>query len=287
MNQFGRVGSIIVGSPGTIGHEYTGLNFSFSIKKTITPEMNPATVIVTNLSKDTIAGIHERETVCIIKAGYIEAEGAIEIFRGYVSNVSSVKNKTAWETTIELRDGYEELRASTFAKSYAGGASIKNILADIVKSFNLPNNIKQRLLSIADKKLPRGISFNGLSKDALQDIAELAGIEWSIQSGKLKFLEKNKADEQTAFLLSKESGLLGSPTRLSGITISKSKQPGRAEMKQTGWSLTSFLLPTIEPGNKVSVTSAIVSGVFKVINVLHTGELFGQTWATTLEVIDI
>jgi hypothetical protein len=290
MARFGRVGSLVIGKPGSLGSEYTELNFTFDVKKTLTPDMNPGVVTIYNLSNEARAGIHELETVCLVKAGYLEEIGPLELFRGYVASSSSARDGTNMVTTLELRDGYQELREKTFSKSYSVGSDLSVILADVIKSLNLPSNLESRLTTIAGKKLTHGMSYNGLTKAALIDIARVAGLEWSIQSGRLKLLEAGKADTVMATVLSKDTGLIGKPTRLSDVVIDKKKTNlvgEKREKKQLGWQVESLLLPMIEPGNRVQLESEDVRGVFKVVNVYHLGELFGSSWNTKLDVIEL
>lgn len=285
MYLYNRTGEITIGKPGERGVVITGLNFSFDFKKTITSEMNPGTLMIYNLSQSTSQAIHELETVCIVKVGYSEAEGPVELFRGYVSKVSGSRNGPDYITNLELRDGYQELKSSKFAKSYSKNTSLDVVVGDIVKSLGLPKGFEERLVNIARTKLKRGMSFNGLSKDALTDISAVAGIEWSVQSGKLKLLEKGKSDGTQSVYLSKNTGLIRSPERTSDITVGK--DAAGKDKKQVGWKIESLLMPRIEPGNLIRVYSNRIQGDFKVITVQHTGELLGSDITTVLEVVEI
>jgi hypothetical protein len=281
-----RVGSVTIGRPGEAGREYSGLNFSFRVRKTLTPEMNPGTVVLYNLSADTRRSIHELETVCILRAGYSEVDGAVELFRGYVSTVSTSQEGPNITTTLELRDGYQELRAAQFSKSYVKGTSVRTALNDIVESLGLPPDLKSRIDQLGEETLARSWSYNGPAKDALSDVARLIGVDWSVQSGKLKLIKKDEIDRALSWMLSPTTGLIGRPTRISDIETEETKLD-TDNTKLMGWRTTSILLPTVEPGNSVRVQSDELTGDFKVINVEHEGELMGQSFTTTLEVIEL
>lgn len=285
MELFNRVGEITIGKPGADGLIISGLNFSFDVKKTITAEMNPGSLNIYNLARETSASIHELEAVCIVRAGYSEADGLTELYRGYISKVATSRRGPDYVTSLELRDGYQELKEKTFSKSYSSGMSLEKIVTDIVKSLGLPEAIGSRLTELSKKKLKRGISFNGLSKDALDDMAKLAAIEWSVQSGKVKVLAKGEVDLTQAFYISKETGLVRSPERVSEIFVGKDS--AGKDKKQSGWSFDALLLSRLEPGNSVMLESDRVNGTFKVVTVQHTGEIMGSELTTTVEVIEL
>jgi hypothetical protein len=289
MNLYNRVGEIVLGRPGEVGSRYHGLNFKFDVKKTITSEMNPGTLSIYNLSPTTRRSIHELSTVCILKVGYADALGPVEIFRGYVSSVSTPREGPDLVTTLELRDGYQELRAAKFSKSYTAGVSIHTMIKDVVKSLKLPESLSVRLINVANKKFTRGVSFNGASKDVLDDLSRVIGVRWSIQSGRLKMLADDQTDDNEAVVISAATGLIGRPIRLSDVTTEK-KLTGATtstDKRQLGWRVESLVQPTIEPGNKVMLKSDEVVGFFKVVNVNHQGEIMGSDWNTTLEVVDV
>lgn len=291
MYLFDRIGEIIIGKPGTPGRKYSGLNFSFSFKKTITPEMNPGTLKIFNLAASTRGSIHELESVCIVRVGYAEAEGPVEVFRGYVSSASTAREGPNLVTVLELRDGYQELQAAKANVSFSGGISLDKPINDIIKKLGfLPekklNRLKGKVAEVKNKILPRGWSFNGSAKDAMNELCSFAGIEWSIQSGQLKLLAPKEVDS-TIVYISSESGLVGKPTRLSNIATSSTDAKDTKKKKQLGWRIESLLLPTVEPGNAVQVASEEVNGTFKVVTVSHEGELMGPGWNTTLEVVEV
>jgi hypothetical protein len=283
---YDRVGEVTLGRPGMVGQVYAGLNFTFDLRKTLTPEVNPGVLKIYNLASTTRRSIHELETVCVVKVGYAEALGPVEIFRGYVTQSSTPREGPDLVTTLELRDGYQELVAGKFNKSYAKDVNLRTIISDVIGTLKLPLALQNRLTTIASKKLTRGWAFNGKATDALDELAKLAGVAWSVQSGQVKLLAERETDQRLAVVLTPTTGLLGRPTRISDVD-SAATASGVKKKKIIGWRLESLLLPTVEPGNSVSVVSDEVTGVFKVVNVAHDGELMGARWHTTLEVMEI
>jgi hypothetical protein len=281
MYQYNRVAEITLGRPGTVGRVFSGLHVAFNFKKTSTPEVNPGTLKIYNLSPETRRAIHELETVCVVRVGYDEALGPVEIFSGYVVSASSPREGANLVTTLELRDGYQELMAARFNKSYAKNVSLRTIVKDVVASLKLPVAVQSRLEAVADKKLGRGWSFNGASRQALDELSRYAGVTWSVQSGQVKILRAGEVDRQLSMVLSPTTGLLGRPTRLSEET-----KDGDVKKRVLGWRLTTLLSPTIEPGNAVQVDCDEVQGVFKVDAIEHSGELMGRDWTSTIEVVE-
>jgi hypothetical protein len=286
MYLYDRVGAVTLGRPGEIGQTYTGLNFSFNFKKTLSPEANPGALKIYNLAPATRRSLHELETVCIVKVGYSEAQGSVEIFRGYVTQVSTPREGPNLVTTLELRDGYQELVTSRFNKSYGKDVNLRTIIADVIGTLKLPLALQTRLTTIANKKLGRGWAFSGSSRDALDELSKLAGVAWSVQSGQIKLLAQKETDKRLAVVLSPSTGLIGRPTRISDVDPAAA-QGETKKKKIIGWRLESLILPTAEPGNSVQVISDEISGTFKLVNVTHDGELMGARWNTVLEVMEI
>lgn len=104
-------------------------------------------------------------------------------------------------------------------------------------------------------------------------IADL-GLEWTIVDDEIKV---SRHDESTAeaFVLSPESGLIGSPTPDSPAT-----PQGLAFRFLRAKCL---LNPTFKPGAKVFVQSAAHSGFYKCWDVSHTGDTHGQEWYSSLQ----
>jgi len=276
-----RVARVVLGKPGSVGRVFELINMVFNFKKTLTPEVNPGTLKLYNLSPTTRRSIHEFETVCAVQVGYADL-GLTEIFKGYVVSVSSPREGPNLVTTLELRDGYQEVMAARFAKSYDKNVNLKTIVTDVVKSLNLPLSVSTQLTDVADKKFGRGWSFNGTSRDALTELSKFAGVAWSVQSGQVKILKVGQVDRTSAVVLSPITGLLGRPVRLS-----EDDTTGAVKKRKLGWKLMTLLMPMIEPGNSVTVQSDEVVGTFKVLTVEHNGELLGKDWTSTIEVGEI
>jgi hypothetical protein len=285
LNLFNRIAVAEIGNPNTMGLMISGLRMVFTIKKTITSEANTCNLDVYNLNEESRNKIQQLDTVCILKAGYNDKP--VEIFKGYLSEVNHIFEPPNIITKLGIDDGSKVLKQSKVSVSYEGGSSLKQAINDVLKGFQLPEKIKNSLIEVVDKKFINGFSYVGKSKDLMDKLAKVAGIEWSIQNNEIKILKQDKSDKILATKLAYSTGLIQSPERIKEVGKDDStttQNPGTF-----GWKIKSLLQPQIEPGNAIIVESKMIpkDSKFKVITVEHSGDTHGNDWITQLQVIDL
>lgn len=297
---FNRVASLIIGKEGGKGRELAGLRFAFSIEKGSTKSPNKCTVRVWNAAPETRALIEVIGNVLILKAGYSEDIGAVTIFTGNVTRSLTVKEGADSITELEMVDGFLEFRDSKVALSFGRGATTQQVVTEISKQFGLA--VRPFPTDVNQKTYPAGFAFVGRVRDAMDKACENAGLEWSIQNRQIQVIKKGGVFKQKAFVLSPDTGLIGSPDQESktmtekaaakeGITskqlgVSKSTKRDKNGTQQevlqvTGYKVKSLLQPNMEPGGYVQIKSKGVKGeFFRVEQLTHTGDTHGNEWMT-------
>lgn len=299
---FNRVASLVIGQAGKQGVEITELRIAFSVKKGSTKTPNKCTVKVWNASPDTRSLMEVVGNVMILRAGYSQDLGAVVIFTGNVTRSLTMREGADWVTELEMEDGYLEFRDTKVSLSFAPGVTTAQILSDITRKFGLP--VRPIPADIASLQYTNGFAFVGRLRDAMDKCCNYAGAEWSIQNREIQVIKKGGVLRKQAYLISPDTGLIGSPQQESrtmtekaaadaGITASqpgvrrvrsKNKENEVQEMLRVdGFKVRSLLLPIVEPGGYVQLKSAGVPlSFFRVEEVSHEGDTHGSNWQTEL-----
>ncbi len=295
---FNRASSLIVGTEGGRGKELSGLRFAFSIQKGSTKTPNKCTVRVWNAADETRSLIESIGAVLILKAGYEEDVGAITIFSGNVTRSLTVREGPDWITEIEMQDGFLEFRDSKVSLSFGRGATVLQVTNAISRKFGLP--VRPLPVGIAQKQYTAGFAFVGRVRDALDKVCDNGGLEWSIQNREIQIIQKGGVFKQRAYLLSPDTGMIGSPTQEAKTMTEKAaakegitaQQPGvrkttkrdkdgevQEVLRVFGYKVKSLLQPLLEPGGYVQVKSKGIDGeFFRIEELTHSGDTHGNEW---------
>ena len=301
MPLYNRICSLVIGSEGGKGNELTGLRIAFSIEKGSTKTPNKCSCRIWNLSESTRKQVEVIGNVLILKAGYAEDVGAVQIFAGTVIRSLTVREGPDWITELEMQDGFFQFRDAKASLSFAPGATTRQVLSGVASKFGLPI---RKLPEFTDKQYPAGFAFVGRVRDAMDKVCELAGLEWSIQGQEIQVIKKGGVYKKQAILLSSDSGMVGSPEQESqtmtekaaaklgftrnqaGVrTIQELNREGQHEtmLMVNGYKVRSLLQPTIEPGGYVKVKSKSIDGeFFRVETLTHVGDTMGNEWSTEM-----
>jgi hypothetical protein len=278
MPRFNRTASLAIGAPGQEGISITDLAIAFKVLKSDAGAQNKAVIQVRNLSKDKQNAIGTTGTVVILNAGYVDEPDLPRLVCAMdVIDVRSIQTGAVVTTIISAIDGVSNLRSKKLSVSYIGGKSVKQILSELATR----NGITlRRLDTIIDKVYSQGYAARGPIGDILDELAAKVGATWSWQNRELVFTKLGEPQDETIFVLNKEKGLIGSPQRRN--RIGEPRIPGQND----GWLARSLLLPTVEPGNRLALTSDEVKGLFRVKTVSHVGDTHGQDWYSDVEVVE-
>lgn len=270
MLMFNRKWRISFGTQGTDFRRLTGLRVVFDIKKTNDDNPNTAKIDIYNMSQKSRSIIEKPDTIIILEVGYGEAEYSV-LFSGYINRVNHESKDADYITTVECGDGEIALRDVFISKSYSGGTNASSIINDIVKKMSTEGNVVFRKLpDFIDAIYEQGFVANGNSKDVLKDVLKKVNLSMSVQNNEIQITKRAEPTPNTAVLLTKRTGLIGSAKK----------------MKEGKISFISLINPSIVPHRKVKIDSINVLGVFTTISVNHRGDTHGDDWFSTAECID-
>src|SRR5574343_1219053 len=106
MPLYNRTCSLVIGTEGGKGKELSGLRIAFSIEKGSTKTPNKCSCRIWNLASSTRKQVELIGNVLILKAGYAEDVGQVQIFAGTVIRSLTTREGPDCVTSLELQDGF-------------------------------------------------------------------------------------------------------------------------------------------------------------------------------------
>lgn len=280
---FDRVISVKTGKQGIENVlNVSNLRVIFKIKKTKKTTENGCELEIYNLNENSRNLFSTIGNFIHLEAGYYQGEGLALMFLGSIVDYEIVIAPPNVITKVKAKDGLAATQGKTFNASYNPNAIAGNVLTDIAKSLGIPQKLTDKVKSILDSKNKRftnGLVLSGDTKKALNQISEFLGIEWSIQNNVLKFVGKDLTDESQVIKLNSQSGLIGSPVKKSKLSD---------QTKKNGYEINSLLNAYYEPTKPIVIESKNLSStVFRIEEVTHIGDTYGNDWNSKLLVSEV
>lgn len=299
---FSRVCKVRIGTFEIESRGSEGFRVQFEARRDLTRKANACKVTVFNLKAETralldlaaatkgrkavvldpVTGLEQERTDpgpgFVLEAGYEETSGAI--FIGAGPFVSHAHRGTDWLTVIEVQDGADILREDV-SLSMGPGVQARQVYDRVIGQLKTKGITAAFAAGVSEiekletKVYQGGKTVAGPAGDALEELAEDAGLEVSIQSRTVQLLTPGQALAAPAVVLGPQSGLLNAPER-----VRDPKRP-KAHLVR-GQAL---LMADIVPGRQVQLESPSESGNFKVTDVKHRGDTHGGagSWVTEWE----
>jgi hypothetical protein len=266
------------------GTEITDLRMQFQIEKRIGSTPDTCTVTVTNANENTRRELQTAPLSLHLDAGY---DGEYRrIFTGDLRWASSVPRGVDWETTIQIADGSRAFRHARVARSFGPGTPVRTALREVARSmgFVLPPQIEAA--RELDEQFANGTVTQGASADELTRLLAPYGYEWTIQDNTLQIYRDDETRPGQALVIAPppEGTLLESPEFAPPTYSAKpSKSAKRSTVRSPLLRLRTLLYPQVTPGSRIEVRSKVTHGIYKVIQVTHTGDTHGGDWITEIE----
>lgn len=254
-------------------HDVTGLHIRFRVEKTLKVQPNTCSIDVYNLAPETRESLEKATSIPVrLEAGYADENELI--YLGEVRSATSVTEGPDIVTHVEAGDGEKAIAGARISipvgpKTPADVAlrAIARTLQPFGVGLGNLDAVAKRLASSGKAIFPSGRVLTGRAISELVDFANSAGLEFSIQDGKLQFLDKGKALDGKAFLLTSDTGLVGSPSvDTKGIVNAQT-----------------LFIPGLRPGVQVVFDSHSVHGGYRVQKCIYTGDFAGKDWYVELE----
>lgn len=272
---FGRDMSVQVGDLGISAIDQEGfaqplLKMKFRVAASVTQTPNKAKLQIWNLAENNRTKVQKRGLPVVIEAGYVGFTRIL--YRGDVRFSSTVRQGSAWVTTINAGDGTTRYKTARINENFAGGVGIGEVLKRAGKALGLDLGNLQKKVDAGSKRIDltewtNGGVLSGKASDIMSEVAKSMGYQWSIQKGALLLLEEKETTEDDAILLNRSTGLVGSPDV--------------GETRKVSFS--SLLNGDIFPGRKIQLESKQINGLYRTDMVTHTGDTWGSEWNSDME----
>jgi len=281
MTLFNRSASVEITTETNFILKLTGLRFVFNVDKTENKDPNTGKVSIYNLSQDTRNIIKDVGRNLTIFAGYTDENGEELLFTGDITNITHNINRPDVITEIEASDGKESVDKAKISLSQNEKTSGRNVLEKVLAEFDIGNNLNQ--ITFPNKIYQSGFAFAGLAKDALTKVTKFLNLSWSVQNNEINVVTFDGNNQTGIILLTSESGLIGSPERLSGKSR---KAKDKSKQDKPGWKFTSLLFPSINPLGRIAVRSVEIKDTteFVVYSISHSGDTHTKEWTSSIEV---
>lgn len=249
-----------------------GMRVAFEVERSLRPTPNKASIKIWNLSRDHRGQLEQMKRVPVsVRAGY-RTTGMTQIFLGELSRVVSEPSGADIVTTIGGGDGAKQITTSRVSRTFAPGTRTADVLRHVAESVgagmgNALTEIAQGNFGALGEVFAQGTTIHGNAAAELGRLCDSAGLEYSIQDGRLQMMRRGRALAATAVRLSPLTGLLGSPSVDAKGVLS-------AEC---------MMIPDVFPGRRVLIESRFVRGVYRVEKAAYSGDLRGNDWKIKIE----
>ena len=257
------------------------LRVVFQVTKTLEKEPNTMNISVYNLSDGSRSLLDEKMKV-VLEAGYKNVDAGTDtraiIFSGLSRTCDHLHETADWETKIHCGDGEQLFHTARAVKSFAAGAQLSQAIRYVADQLKVNiGNLNEALNDggLPFEKFEHGLAVNGSAVDVFNTLMKTAGYNWSVQQGALQIIKKGDQLVEEAVVLSKDTGLIGSPEHSHPH---KNKKPSFLVAR-------SLLNPKIRPGCTVRMNALQVKGDFIVHKVVHSGDSHGNDWTSKFEAL--
>lgn len=254
---------------GAMGFELSNLDCAFQVKKNLKPEPNTCELKVYNLSRDTRRVLEiSKKLVLRLEAGYPDA--VAQLFLGEVRSAHTHREGADLVTEISTGDSEKELQKARIQLSVGPKVPAQVALTAIARTLGVGlGNVAPAAAKLAAKGktiFGPGTVIQGSAAQALTDFCRSADLEWSIQDGVLQILDRAKALDDKAVLLSPDTGLIGSPTVDNKGVL----------------QVTALIQPDLRPGRKIDLRSESFKGGYRIEECEYTGDTSGADWSVKM-----
>ena len=202
-----------------------------------------------------------------IVAGY--EGGTSTIFLGEMRSAQTITDGADNVTELTTGDGDFATILARSVASFPPGTNAYTVAVKMLADMNLGQGNLSTVAPImrASNLYSGGVVLKSSSWDHLRDLCASCGLEVSIQGGVAQFMPLGTPLIGQAYLLSSDTGLIGSPS-----VDTKNVLTCKTEM-----------LPGIAPGVAIQLSSKYVKGTFRVTSVTTTGDTAGDDWCHEIE----
>jgi len=266
----------------TIPSTLTGdqLKISFDVESNQASSVKSDNIIqIWNLKGETQSFIKNRKLFVQLLAGY-DGE-ASNIYTGTVVKVDTIKKGIDVITKMTLGNLVYNINEALFSKSYFGIVQTRRIIEDSLQSLNLNY---QYLELIPDSSQQINFCFDGKTQDLWNLLLLPIGLQWFTDNGVLKISRQGQPNENTAILVTQESGLVNVPVKTDkGVDIELLLNNSVELSNTVNVQLNTETVTS--SGRTTNILNQELNGIYKISSIRHMGDTIEGKFVTKMECI--
>lgn len=246
--------------------DVNGLTVQTVIKKNLKAEPNTCDLKIYNLNASHRSELEQLKTASVlVEAGY--EGGTSTLFIGDLRTSVSVKEGADYITSLSSGDGEKAIRKTRVNISIKKNTKTAEVIKAVAKALgvgegNLDAAVSKLTAIGVSDLFTEGTVLTGSASREMTAICKSAGLDWSIQDGKLQILPLRTSLDGQAIQMSNVSGMIGSPTVDNDGVL----------------TVRSLLIPDLFPGRKMVLDSARIKGQYRVEECTYTLDTAGTDW---------
>jgi len=257
---FDRVTSVLVSDELGFARRWGNLRVSFTADYERSSKPATAKIEVYNLSPASRKWVQTEGKLVQLNAGYTGLSGVV--FRGDIRRVSVQPKGVDTVTVIEAGDGEAAVMESRMNITLGPGTTTLDVLREISNTMGL--TVGHVDVPAAPRVLLNGQTMAGPAKQYLDDLAQEFDADWWVADGQLQIVSSQEPLPGSILLVSKDTGLVGSPTAVT------KKQNNRTRVVGVKWS--QLLRPDLRPGNLVQLEADEFRGLYVIRKLRFVGD---------------
>jgi len=264
------------------GLQVTDLQVTFDISKSTDnkKKTNSAAIEVYNLSTEHIKLLDTDYPAAVFSAGYLDTGGPKRLFSGQVTHVTTRKSGTDRITQLTLGSGYVELNQQVLSEFVPEGQPPKAAAERLIRAIGADRGVFNG--TNLNNPLIYGYPLSGTPKEMLNELCEKYACNWQLDDNVVYIHDNDRANTenfQQAYVISKYTGLIETPYRVSGDRQRSTKD----KVKKPGIQMKILLNPDIRAGDIIYLEDTLITGWLKVESLRHTGGWRSPTWYTEIK----
>lgn len=263
-----------IGEPG--GETNMPLHIQFEIEKTDLETPNTGKISIWNLSQEHISELEKTNCIATLNAGYGSTRPLV--MAGLIINCQTEDDGADRRTEIEVEDSLVSLRDTYVTISYSGKTNAQTVLDDVAGQMGVAVTYAYNA-EFAD--IPNGYAYVGQARNVLSKICNTSNLTWSLQNGILQVKKPGDTLTKEVFVLSTDTGMVGSPKRFTSTAADDSKDD------DSGWEVDYLMNVAINVDDYVYLDSKKATGYFRVYSLKISGDSHGSDWICTAKLVAV